>query len=181
MLASLLPGVREVRGPLVAGYLWLLFAWLVVDVPERAELSGPLAQVAELGDLLTPVGVGVAASFAAYLIGSLSEDLFGGAYRIWLEVRDPEGRLGGPTRPPANELIQSQVAELTNRIDRLGAEANLRVALTPPLIALIVYMGTEDSAAWFIGGLVVPAMAGQAFLRSRQAIAATRVRDSLLG
>jgi hypothetical protein len=28
VLAGLLPGVRELRAPLAAGYLWLLYGWL---------------------------------------------------------------------------------------------------------------------------------------------------------
>ena len=31
MLTSLLPGVRDLRAPLAAGYIWLLFGWLVVE------------------------------------------------------------------------------------------------------------------------------------------------------
>ena len=74
MLASLLPGLREVRAPLAAGYLWLVVAWVVLEpvVPQRAEASGVVASLYRAGDILSVLGVGVALSFAAYLLGSLS-------------------------------------------------------------------------------------------------------------
>jgi hypothetical protein len=30
MLMNLLPGLRELRAPLVSGYLWLISAWLLL-------------------------------------------------------------------------------------------------------------------------------------------------------
>src|SRR3954451_13308783 len=41
VLANALPGVRELRGPLVAGYLWLLFIWMLLtpDLDHRPSSS----------------------------------------------------------------------------------------------------------------------------------------------
>lgn len=74
MLASLLPGLREVRTPLATGYLWLLVLWLLFqrNVPRsKEEVVGPIASIYELGLLVgAPVAL-AAASFAAYLLGSV--------------------------------------------------------------------------------------------------------------
>ena len=74
MLASLVPGLRDVRAPLAAGYLWMIVAWIAFEpaVPEREAAEGVLASIYRVSDVLSAVGVGVALSFAAYLLGSLS-------------------------------------------------------------------------------------------------------------
>ena len=78
MLASVLPGFREVRAPLVAGYLWLFAAWLIVDpqfqsreqlARERGETL--LERLYTLDTIVQGVGVVVVLSVAAYLVGSL--------------------------------------------------------------------------------------------------------------
>jgi hypothetical protein len=71
-LSNLLPGFRQLRAPLAAGYLWLLFIYLVADLGDAHPTSGITKQIADLGDALSPVGVAAAAGFAAYLIGSFS-------------------------------------------------------------------------------------------------------------
>jgi hypothetical protein len=77
VLASLLPGVRDLRAPLAAGYIWLLVGWLLVHERYAGwdKDGGPLGALIDLADALTPVGLGIAASFVAYLIGSLSQSL----------------------------------------------------------------------------------------------------------
>lgn len=75
MLANLLPGVRELRGPLVAGYLWLLFIWLVWGdkLPtKRSEVQGALGRLFDLAPLLKDFGVVAVLSVTAYLVGSLA-------------------------------------------------------------------------------------------------------------
>jgi hypothetical protein len=71
-LTQLLPGFRSVRAPLIAGYLWLAFVWLLFreDLPREHE-AAVYMRAGELGDLIGPVGLAVAASLAAYLIGSI--------------------------------------------------------------------------------------------------------------
>jgi hypothetical protein len=71
-LANILPGLREIRAPLAAGYLWLFFGYLVFGAPERRDATGLEQKLIDLGDALSPVGLAVAASFVAYLVGSLS-------------------------------------------------------------------------------------------------------------
>jgi hypothetical protein len=74
MLTTLLPGIRELRAPLAAGYIWLLAAWIGLEpsIPEAAEATGLVATLYRLNDALSGFGLAAAATFAAYLIGSLS-------------------------------------------------------------------------------------------------------------
>ena len=70
MLSNLLPGIREVRAPLAAGYLWLLAAWLVWgDHLLTAE------DIRGLPTTLDGLGLAVAVSTTAYLLGSMIEGL----------------------------------------------------------------------------------------------------------
>jgi hypothetical protein len=74
MLATLLPGVRHLRTPLVTGALYFLLLWLWVGpenvTPEQgsSEVEGRLIQ---LGDLLGHGGIVAALSLGAYLVGSI--------------------------------------------------------------------------------------------------------------
>ncbi|MFG1659554.1 hypothetical protein ACGFIY_23775 [Micromonospora chersina] len=74
ILGSLLPGLREVRAPLAAGYLWIAYAWLALrnDVPQRKTATGLLADVYDLAAWLGKPGIMVIVGFTAYLIGVVS-------------------------------------------------------------------------------------------------------------
>jgi hypothetical protein len=75
MLTSLLPGLRELRAPLAAGYLWLIAAWVAfaprIPTPETA--SGVLKDIYRLGQAVGKPGVIAAVTFAAYIIGIMTE------------------------------------------------------------------------------------------------------------
>jgi hypothetical protein len=77
MLANLLPGLRDLRGPLAAGYVWLAVGWLLFgrQLPAKADANGVLADVYEIGGWLGRPALLVVASFAAYLLGILSSTL----------------------------------------------------------------------------------------------------------
>jgi hypothetical protein len=78
ILASALPGFRDLRAPLVAGYLWLLFVWLLVDpeLPPPADHgTGVVDTMIDLADTVGTVWVALGVSVAAYLIGSISQTL----------------------------------------------------------------------------------------------------------
>jgi len=77
VLASLLPGVRHLRAPLAAGYLWLVIAWIFLhrrwdSSPERGEAT---EAILALRDQVSAAGFVIALSFAAYVIGSISHPL----------------------------------------------------------------------------------------------------------
>jgi hypothetical protein len=75
MLTSLLPGLRELRAPLAAGYLWLITAWIAsasrIPTPEAA--SGVLKDIYRLGQAVGKPGVIAAVTFTAYITGILTE------------------------------------------------------------------------------------------------------------
>ncbi|MFD9791534.1 hypothetical protein ACFWXK_11365 [Streptomyces sp. NPDC059070] len=77
MLATLLPGVREVRTPLTVGYTWLIVLWLAVGhrVPDRGSAQGVLADVYRLTHAAGLVAVGIASSVAAYILGVIATQL----------------------------------------------------------------------------------------------------------
>jgi hypothetical protein len=222
MLSSVLPGIREIRGPIAAGYLWLVFGWLVAGetIPSRAEASGIWGRLYELAPALGSLGYGVAATFAAYLIGSLSMPLFSPvlarvrtALRAWRFDRQHRGRgvplfrlpseepvckagvLSGAgshglagyvlaelrrasrdfARQPPDQQYASTVyfeviaemrlierrligerTELYEEADRLRAEAELRSAIAPPLVALA---GLVAYSIGWLGLLAFPLLA----------------------
>src|SRR5215218_958952 len=75
MLASILPGLRQLRAPLAAGYLWLVAAWLalagLIPDPDQAP-PGIFRDLYDLADSVGRPATVAAASFAAYLAGLLS-------------------------------------------------------------------------------------------------------------
>ena len=75
ILANALPGFRDLRGPVIAGYLWILFGWLLVQPDLDDRPSNDLgAAVFELAERIGPIGIGVAASVGAYLVGAVSQE-----------------------------------------------------------------------------------------------------------
>ena len=83
-LTAAIPGLREIRAPLVAGYMWLIFAWLVVDpqLPLTKHSTGVVHTLAVLGATAGKVATAAAVSIAAYLIGAISTQV-----TDWLEQR----------------------------------------------------------------------------------------------
>jgi hypothetical protein len=136
VLASLLPGFRDVRAPLAAGYVWLLALYLAVEpsLPSREHARGVWASLVTLKDELTALGAGVALSFIAYLVGSISEALVGSAARIpqwWRRAlahpRTPRA-MRDPGRAISKRLRLSTSPPSTHRARRVpygdkGAEA----------------------------------------------------------
>ena len=181
MLAGILPGLRDVRAPLAAGYLWLCFGWLIVS-DDVATAEGVVGRVVELGGVVTDAALAVAASFAAYLIGSLSEDFFR-AWLIrlvhtfvWLPDIEAEARLeveNIDTSTLDAATIDAEIAKLENTASRLDAESSLRIAIVPPLVAIYVYL-VVDSWWWLLAGIFLPLLLVQALLRSSDSEVARR-------
>jgi hypothetical protein len=75
LLASALPGLRDVRAPLVIGYIWVLVAWLLVQ-PETPLVehydTGTTGLVVQLADSIGALWTAAAMSVAAYLLGVVS-------------------------------------------------------------------------------------------------------------
>jgi hypothetical protein len=78
MLTNVLPGLRELRAPLAAGYLWLVFAWMVWggELPNKDDpKAAPLEQLYKLEPIISTIGLAVVASVAAYVLGSIVIDV----------------------------------------------------------------------------------------------------------
>ena len=79
VLASLLPGLREIRAPLAAGYLWMAFLWLVLRtrIPGAQEADGIIGGIYEISAAAGRPAVLAAVSFLAYVAGVLSAAVSG--------------------------------------------------------------------------------------------------------
>ena len=135
MLSSLIPGLREIRAPLVAGFLWLGFFWLWIDLPPRREVEaqeGPWAALLELGDAIGRPGLLAAATFAAYLIGSLTEEVRGWiiARRTLVHWRESRLRRRGDRTNGAGVMSQRGEASITQYLYQalrdIAAEAHTK-------------------------------------------------------
>jgi hypothetical protein len=84
-----LPGIREIRSALAGGYLWIVVLWLALD-PGLGESDfdiEPYRSAHHLGDEVGPVALGVAITFAAYLIGTFFNEARGVLARLYLRAR----------------------------------------------------------------------------------------------
>ncbi len=77
MLTNILPGLRDVRAPLAAGYVWLLSIYIAVapSAPHHP-YHGIWRTLSRLEHVFSTVGIGVALSFLAYLLGAISQSIF---------------------------------------------------------------------------------------------------------
>ncbi|MFF8265006.1 hypothetical protein [Streptomyces virginiae] len=73
MLASLLPGIRELRTPLATGYIYLLTVFLLVAgrIPARAEAPEPMRLLYDAVEWMGKPAALAAVTFVAYLVGSV--------------------------------------------------------------------------------------------------------------
>jgi hypothetical protein len=76
ILASALPGFRDLRAPLIAGYLWLVFLWILIkpDLHTRPA-NGAAGAVYDLAKDAGPIWIGLGVGVAVYLVGSVSQAL----------------------------------------------------------------------------------------------------------
>lgn len=73
ILANALPGFRDLRAPLVTGYMWLVFAWLWVEPdPDHRPANHLGASLFDLGHDVGWIWVSIAVGVVAYLAGSIS-------------------------------------------------------------------------------------------------------------
>jgi hypothetical protein len=217
VLSNALPGVRDVRAPLIAGYIWLLCAWLIAtpDINHRPN-DQPGAALWDLADDVGRFGVALAVSVVAYLIGSVSQEASDAVRKLvrdfhrdvepygddedlsprisvvgtpeerdWARIRLVEEYMRGSEAVEAikDRLPEPEYADfrkqLTNRIersaaaidaeldlpatllvgeqeqlfaevDRLKSEADLRLTVAAPLLALVVLMALNASPWWLI-------------------------------
>jgi hypothetical protein len=78
MLTNLLPGLRDLRAPLSAGYLWLAAGWLFLapQLPASVDdAQGVLKDIYRVVDASDPITVLAGLTFVAYILGILSNML----------------------------------------------------------------------------------------------------------
>ncbi|WP_163722587.1 hypothetical protein [Mycolicibacterium psychrotolerans] len=74
ILASALPGFRDLRAPLAAGYMWLVFLCMLIKPDINTRPSNEVAAaVYDLAVTAGPIWIGLATGIVAYLIGSVSQ------------------------------------------------------------------------------------------------------------
>jgi hypothetical protein len=185
---------------LVAGYLWLFAAWLIVKPDVNTRPREGLAQtVYDLGHDMGHVALAVAVGFVAYLVGAASqtlsefiegrvarlpaeppggraiEEIRGEAVARWenaqigREVTPDEAQYPNAVGSIARRAMQEAAEEvnlpgillvgekpsLFAEVDRIRAEAELRLAVFPPLVALVAIASVRGSLWWLFGLLFV--------------------------
>jgi hypothetical protein len=116
LLASILPGLRQVRAPLAAGYLWLVVLWVLFEpvFPARATADGLAASFYRAAELLSLAGLGIFLSFAAYLLGSLSSSALTPLLQRLL--RPGESGWRTPLSPQARAALEQVVKGTQNQL-----------------------------------------------------------------
>jgi hypothetical protein len=113
MLASLLPGLRDLRVPLAAGFMWLVVLWLALYqlIPTPQEADGLTAEVYEVTGVFGTAGLAAALTFVAYLLGilivMLTDRLVDGVV-----FSQPTGRTGR-----VSESTEDQILALAARME----------------------------------------------------------------
>jgi hypothetical protein len=238
ILASALPGFRDLRAPLLAGYLWLVFLWILIKPDFTSRPHNVIAAaVYDLAKDAGPIWVGLGVGVAAYLVGSVSQglspllsplpgiveynavwqhlpksmqdkltiprlsprklqedekaQLVAGA-RIDLSFLEARQGLEAEADPLEAELKrrlskahQGLVAELQlpatllltergkepepqlfSEADRFKAERDLRLAVVPPLSAIAIFLGWNQSWWWWLALIPVGILLWQAHNRN---------------
>jgi hypothetical protein len=125
VLASLLPGLRDLRTPLAVGYCWAVAValWLRGDV----DFSPPYLYLAsDLGRLVQIVGTGptlAAVSFVAYLVGAVSMQFQSGAISSWRRFY-----ARSRSRDSADQVFETSISLIPyNRLERRLNDAGAAV------------------------------------------------------
>lgn len=243
ILASALPGFRELRAPLLAGYMWLIFVWILIKPDIRTRPHNAVgAAMYDLAKDAGPIWIGLGVGVAAYLLGSVSQGLSpllspppGKAINaFWRHVpafvgkrlrnRHPAAaelqewgfdpidqyfheaqrklppeplvvrsgfKFAGPrldellTRSseasrglevelqlPATLLLTERGSQpdpqLFSEADRLKAERELRLAVVPPLFAIAIYLGCNQSSWFWLALFPIGVLLWQAHTRNQE-------------
>ncbi|SHP79797.1 Uncharacterised protein [Mycobacteroides abscessus subsp. abscessus] len=76
LLTSALPGFRNLRAPITAGYLWLILLWLAFKPNISSRPTNDTAgAVYDLAKAAGPIWIGLGIGMIAYLIGCISQTL----------------------------------------------------------------------------------------------------------
>lgn len=110
MLSSVLPGIRHVRAPLAAGFVWLVALWFLLEPgwDRKSGAGGLIGSSNRLMETLNVLGQGAVLSFGAYLLGSFSVLLFSRPLRSLFATSIEPGVhvLDGLSQPGRESLTQ---------------------------------------------------------------------------
>lgn len=127
VVTSLLPGLRELRAPLAAGYLWLLAIGLLTRglYPRDLRVAPQLMKdLVAFGDWLGKPGLLAVAGFMAYILGVLSVSLSNAVlHKLSRWHRDHESRAnaGVVSSPLSSRGVQAILGLVSARIVRILA------------------------------------------------------------
>jgi tetratricopeptide (TPR) repeat protein len=217
VLANLLPGLREIRAPLISGYLWLVFFFLVLheQLPTQETASSTLEPLFDLAHDLSALGVVTVSGVAAYLVGSAVQELlkllctvlpgkpFYGEAGTHLstagradleravEIRiqsirrrlfqvalspgekgvdeEPSSRSVERELPLIRTLLLGEHADLIGELDRLQAEADLRITVAIPVIFFALLFAIEISPWWLFALTAAGLLLAQGYQRQIEA------------
>lgn len=177
----MLPGLRDLRAPFAAGFLWLLVAWLILH-RDFANADGTIGELVALARTVPDAALTGFVVFVAYIVGSVSSDIGSFASRGLVD-RASAGTPKG--KPPVNHYwreglspsqIEIEVHLNQMTADRCRAERELRTAILPPLMGLGAYVSLTDGWAWCVPfGLLILALCGQVCYRAKNEGYATDV------
>jgi hypothetical protein len=175
---SLLPGAREARNQVLIGYAWLaaLALWLgVPDLPSSGKLR-------ELVDAIGSVGVGVAVSFGAFMVGSLADDLAAPLIGTRRAKAFTSGEAGGlDLLEGMGEVGRGELERLEASIDRVSSEVGLRVGLLLPLlVAAVSFQSSGFEVWWLVGCLGVAVALGFQIARRRRDLSADLIGSEVI-
>lgn len=161
LLSQILPALRQVRAPLVGGYLWLLAAWL--HWSESVPAAGSRGDdrywraMERLSSQLGAAGTLAAVSIAAYLVGSVVSEVVSWAIRLSTGLDSDE-------MEQAREIWQAKYAAEVPM--RLLAEAELRFNVAVPLLAIMLVLRPTLLTLLLLGLILLMATHGWWLLRS---------------
>jgi hypothetical protein len=166
-LWNLIPGAREARNDLVVGYMWLAATGLWIGVPKVSD-----GTAGELTGAVGSIGIGIALSTIALLLGSFSSDLgslipgLREARTYTFGWRDPAAFLSVLT-----DKEKAELDALEQQINRAFSEVSFRLSLIPPVLIAGAAAAAHYHWWWSLVAVGVSlALAFQALIRRRRTV-----------
>ncbi|WP_163632324.1 hypothetical protein [Microbacterium sp. B35-04] len=176
MLTSLLPGLRDLRVPLAAGFLWLVVLWLCVypAIPTQLEASGLIAQIYRLFGAFGSAALITVVTFVAYLVGILVVRPTSSV--VQLAVKSIQ-RVSGRRTRSMRDRAYGETAELLERGRRIGPPP-----LSPSSQVEAEQLATVVATEMFEARVAFPPVAGETsesqYFREQLAELMEKPRDS---
>ncbi len=160
VLSYLLPGLREVRGPLIGGYLWLLALWLRfgdhVPTGDQIRDGSVWDHLSRLDGVVGAISVVAAVSIAAYLTGALVGELIDKGMAVAIGGDEHHISTVGESQPETKYLIDSTL--------RVYAESQLRFHVALPLVLVAIVLPSWQATLVTVVAAVLLAIHGVVLL-----------------